>query len=56
MRAVAGQVQIDEQQTSDIGALADGYITAVDILPGAMMSSVPSVELRTDRVSHESAT
>ena len=32
---VTGQVQMDEQHTSHIGALADGLITAVYVLPGA---------------------
>jgi cobalt-zinc-cadmium efflux system membrane fusion protein len=32
---VAGQVQMDEQHTSHLGTLADGRITAVDVLPGA---------------------
>ena len=32
---VAGQVQMDEQHTSHIGAIADGRITAVYVLPGA---------------------
>ena len=32
---VAGQVQMDEQHTSHLGTIADGRITAVDVLPGA---------------------
>ena len=32
---VAGQVAMDEQHTSHIGAIADGRITAVYVLPGA---------------------
>ena len=34
---VAGQVAMDEQHTSHIGALADGRITAVYVLPGAVV-------------------
>ena len=34
---VAGQVVMDEQHTSHIGAIADGRITAVYVLPGAMV-------------------
>lgn len=34
---VPGQVVMDEQQTSHIGALADGRITAVFVLPGAVV-------------------
>src|SRR5271168_2400425 len=32
---VAGQVQMDEQHTSHLGTIADGRITAVDVLAGA---------------------
>lgn len=34
---VPGQVVMDEQNTSNIGALADGRITAVFVLPGAVV-------------------
>ena len=34
---VAGQVTMDEQHTSHIGAIADGRITAVYVLPGAIV-------------------
>lgn len=33
--SVAGQVSMDEQHTSHLGTLADGRITAVNVLPGA---------------------
>ena len=33
--AVAGQVGMDEQHTSHLGTIADGRITAVNVLPGA---------------------
>ena len=33
--SVAGQVQMDEQHTSHLGTIADGRITAVNVLPGA---------------------
>ena len=33
--AVAGQVALDEQHTSHLGTIADGRITAVNVLPGA---------------------
>ncbi len=32
--AVAGQVMLDEQHTSHLGTVADGRITAVNVLPG----------------------
>jgi multidrug efflux pump subunit AcrA (membrane-fusion protein) len=35
--SVAGQVAMDEQHTSHLGAIADGRITAVNVLPGAMV-------------------
>jgi cobalt-zinc-cadmium efflux system membrane fusion protein len=35
--AVAGQVQMDEQHTSHLGMIADGRITAVNVLPGALV-------------------
>ena len=35
--SVAGQVQMDEQHTSHLGTLADGRITAVNVLPGALV-------------------
>lgn len=35
--AVAGQVGMDEQHTSHLGAIADGRITAVNVLPGAVV-------------------
>jgi membrane fusion protein, heavy metal efflux system len=35
--SVAGQVQMDEQHTSHIGAIADGIITSVDVLPGTVV-------------------
>jgi multidrug efflux pump subunit AcrA (membrane-fusion protein) len=31
---VAGQIEMDEKQTSQVGVIADGRITAVDVLPG----------------------
>jgi multidrug efflux pump subunit AcrA (membrane-fusion protein) len=34
---VAGQVQMDEQHTSHLGTIADGRITSVDVLPGAVV-------------------
>ncbi len=34
---VSGQVAMDEQHTSHIGAIADGRITAVYVLPGAVV-------------------
>ncbi len=34
---VAGQVAMDEQHTSHIGAIADGRITSVYVLPGALV-------------------
>ncbi|CAN5727716.1 efflux RND transporter periplasmic adaptor subunit [soil metagenome] len=34
---VTGQVQMDEQHTSHIGAIADGRIETVDVLPGAVV-------------------
>ncbi len=37
MLMVAGQVQMDEQYTSHVGAIADGRITAVAVLPGAIV-------------------
>lgn len=33
--SVAGQVQMDEEQTSHLGTIADGRITSVAVLPGA---------------------
>lgn len=33
--SVTGQVAMDEQHTSHLGAIADGRITAVNVLPGA---------------------
>lgn len=33
--SVAGQVVLDEQHTSHLGTIADGRITAVNVLPGA---------------------
>ena len=33
--SVAGQVAFDEQRTSHLGTIADGRITAVNVLPGA---------------------
>ena len=33
--SVAGQVMMDEQHTSHLGTIADGRITAVNVLPGA---------------------
>ncbi len=33
--SVAGQVQMDDQHTSHLGTIADGRITAVNVLPGA---------------------
>ncbi len=35
MLSVAGQVAMDEQHTSHLGTIADGRITAVEVLPGA---------------------
>ena len=35
--SVAGQVQMDEQHTSHLGTIADGRITAVNVLPGAQV-------------------
>jgi cobalt-zinc-cadmium efflux system membrane fusion protein len=35
--SAAGQVQIDEQHTSHLGAIADGRITTVNALPGALV-------------------
>lgn len=35
--SVAGQVQMDEQHTSHIGAIADGIITSVNVLPGTIV-------------------
>ena len=35
--SVAGQVQMDEQHTSHIGAVADGIVTSVNVLPGALV-------------------
>ena len=35
--SVAGQVQMDEQHTSHLGTIADGRITAVNVLPGAVV-------------------
>lgn len=35
--SVAGQVQMDEQHTSHLGTIADGRITAVNVLPGALV-------------------
>jgi membrane fusion protein, heavy metal efflux system len=32
--SVAGQVQMDEQDTSHVGMIADGRVTSVDVLPG----------------------
>lgn len=34
---VAGEVTMDEQHTSHLGTIADGRITAVNVLPGAMV-------------------
>lgn len=34
---VAGQVQMDEQHTSQVGVIADGRITSVNVLPGAVV-------------------
>ena len=35
--SVAGQVVMDEQHTSHLGTIADGRITAVNVLPGAVV-------------------
>ena len=35
--SVAGQVAMDEQHTSHVGTISDGRITAVNVLPGAMV-------------------
>jgi cobalt-zinc-cadmium efflux system membrane fusion protein len=35
--SVAGQVQMDEQHTSHLGTIADGRITAVNVLPGSVV-------------------
>ena len=35
--SVAGQVEMDEQHTSRLGTIADGRITAVNVLPGALV-------------------
>jgi cobalt-zinc-cadmium efflux system membrane fusion protein len=35
--SAAGQVGMDEQHTSHLGTVADGRITAVDVLPGAQV-------------------
>ena len=35
--SVAGQVVMDEQHTSHLGTIADGRITAVNVLPGALV-------------------
>ena len=35
--SVAGQVAMDEQHTSHFGAIADGRVTAVNVLPGAVV-------------------
>jgi multidrug efflux pump subunit AcrA (membrane-fusion protein) len=35
--SVAAQVQMDEQHTSHVGAIADGIITSVNVLPGAVV-------------------
>lgn len=35
--AVAGQVVMDEQHTSHLGTIADGRVTAVTVLPGAVV-------------------
>jgi cobalt-zinc-cadmium efflux system membrane fusion protein len=35
--SVAGQVAMDELHTSHVGTIADGRITAVNVLPGAMV-------------------
>ena len=35
--SVAGQVVLDEQHTSHLGTIADGRITAVNVLPGAIV-------------------
>ncbi len=35
--SVAGQVVMDEQHTSHLGTIADGRITTVNVLPGAMV-------------------
>ena len=35
--SVAGQVQMDEEQTSHLGTIADGRITSVAVLPGAVV-------------------
>lgn len=35
--SVGGQVQVDEQHTSHLGTLADGRITAVNVLSGAVV-------------------
>ena len=35
--SVAGQVAMDEQHTSHLGAIADGRVTAVNVLPGAVV-------------------
>lgn len=35
--SVAAQVQMDEQHTSHIGAIADGIVTSVDVLPGTVV-------------------
>lgn len=37
MLSVAGQVALDEQHTSHLGTIADGRITAVNVLPGAQV-------------------
>lgn len=35
--SVAGQVAMDEQHTSHVGTISDGRITAINVLPGAMV-------------------
>jgi membrane fusion protein, heavy metal efflux system len=35
--SVTGQVEMDEQQTSHVGTIADGRITTVNVLPGAVV-------------------
>ena len=35
--SVSGQVVLDEQHTSHLGTIADGRITSVNVLPGAMV-------------------
>ncbi len=52
---VAGQVQMDEQHTSHIGAYADGPIMSVSVLPGAEVRRGQTLATLHSHTIHETA-